>query len=56
LDADHWLEANWITSDDLFADVAAGSGDEKISVIPETAGVKIERIVSIGQASQAGFW
>jgi hypothetical protein len=32
----------------LFSDVAASSGDEKISVIAETAGIKIERIVSPG--------
>jgi len=54
--ADRGLEAILIKSGDLFANAAAGSGDEKISVIPETAGAKIEQIVSIGQASPAGYW
>jgi cupin 2 domain-containing protein len=56
LDADHWLGAILIKSGDMFSDVAARSGDEKISVIAETAGINIERIVSPGQKSPPSFW
>jgi hypothetical protein len=41
MDADHWLEAILIKSRDLFAEVTAGSGDERIAVITKTVGVKI---------------
>lgn len=45
-----------IRSGDLFLDVAARSSGEETAVLAETAGVKIERIVSTGQASPPGFW
>jgi hypothetical protein len=41
LDADHWLEAILIKSGDLFGEVTAGSGDERIAAITKTVGVKI---------------
>jgi hypothetical protein len=55
LDPDYRLEPVLIKSGDRFADMAAGSGDKEISVITATADAKIERIVSIGQVSAAGF-
>ncbi len=41
VDADHWLEAILVKSGDLFAEVTAGSGDERIAVIAKTVGAKI---------------
>jgi cupin 2 domain-containing protein len=45
-----------IKSGDLLADVPGNSAEEKISVIAQTPGARIERIVSTGQASPPGFW
>jgi hypothetical protein len=44
-----------IKSGDVFADVTTSLGDENISVIAETAGVKIEWIVSPGHKSPRSF-
>ncbi|HTO78339.1 MAG TPA: cupin domain-containing protein [Methylocystis sp.] len=40
----------------LFANIAAQASEEEIAVLAEEAGVRIERIVSTGQASPPGFW
>ena len=40
----------------LFARVPRGSADEDIAVLLTTPNVRIERIVSTGQASPPGFW
>jgi len=40
----------------LLADVPAGAADEIFQPLLERAGLKIERIVSNGQASPPGFW
>jgi cupin 2 domain-containing protein len=45
-----------IGSGDLFANVSTRLNDEEIAVLAELPGVKIERIVSTGQASPPGFW
>jgi hypothetical protein len=49
------LETIESRSSDLLANAAAGSGDEKISVVAKTAGAKIEGLVSTGQVSPAGI-
>ena len=45
-----------IKSGDLLADAPRRSAEEIISVIAQTPGARIERIVSTGQASPPGFW
>jgi cupin 2 domain-containing protein len=45
-----------IKSGDLLADMPENSAEEIISVISQTPGARIERIVSTGQASPPGFW
>ncbi len=40
----------------LFADLPADLSEELIEVLAETRHVRIERIVSTGQASPEGFW
>ncbi len=44
-----------IKTGDLFADKAATSDEETIAVLADTPGVRIEKILSTGQASPAGF-
>ena len=43
-------------SGNIFASVPAHSDEEQTVTLAETPGVRIERIVSTGQASPAGFW
>lgn len=45
-----------IKAGDLFADKTAASDEETISVLADTAGARIEKILSTGQANPAGFW
>jgi cupin 2 domain-containing protein len=45
-----------IRAGNLFASLAARAAQEEIAVLAETAGARIERIVSTGQASPPGFW
>ncbi len=45
-----------IKAGDLFADETGRSDEERISVLADTAGVTIEKILSTGQASPAGSW
>lgn len=45
-----------IRSGDLFAGLATSSSEEEISILADSPGAKIERIVSTGQASPPGFW
>ena len=52
----YWLEAIVIRSGDLFAGLATSSSEEEISILADSPGAKIERIVSNGQASPPGFW
>lgn len=40
----------------LFAGLSANAKDEQLDLLTESAGVRIERIVSTGQASPPGFW
>ncbi|HIJ64154.1 MAG TPA: cupin domain-containing protein [Rhodospirillaceae bacterium] len=40
----------------LFADIDAGSAQEAVAILAMAGGVRIERIVSTGQASPTGFW
>ena len=40
----------------LFANVPAGSPDESLDVVVDSAGVRLERIVSFGHASPPGHW
>ncbi len=40
----------------LFADVSAGAEGERFDDLLTLPGLKIERIVSTGQASPPGFW
>ncbi len=40
----------------LLADVPAGAPDEIFQTLLERSGLKIERIISNGQASPQGFW
>jgi cupin 2 domain-containing protein len=51
-----YLEAILIKSGDLLADAPRRSAEEITSVIAQTPGARIERIVSAGQASPPGFW
>lgn len=43
-------------SGNLLADVPTNLSEEEITVLAESPGVKIERLVSTGQASPPGFW
>ena len=43
-------------SSDLFADLRQQMPDELITTLLEAANIRIERIVSHGQASTEGFW
>lgn len=45
-----------IRSGNLFSDLPASQAGEQFQTLLETAGLKIERIVSRGQASPPGFW
>ena len=45
-----------MTASNLFADLPAHLPDELITTLLEAADVRIERIVSGGHASPAGFW
>ena len=45
-----------IRAGNLFAPLPARAEQEDIAVVAETAGGRIERIVSTGQASPPGFW
>jgi cupin 2 domain-containing protein len=46
-----------VRAGNLFVDVSAGSlGEEAFSEIFARPGLKIERIISQGQASPPGFW
>jgi len=45
-----------VRSGNLFADLPARSDAELTTILAEGPGVVIERIVSTGQASPAGFW
>lgn len=40
----------------LFADLPADASTELVTVLAENPQVRIERIISTGQASAAGFW
>lgn len=40
----------------LLAALPHGGGEELVEVLAQGAGVRIERIVSTGQASPPGFW
>ena len=40
----------------LFAGIAADSQQEQFDLLHESAGIRIERIVSLGQASPPDFW
>jgi cupin 2 domain-containing protein len=43
-------------SGNLFDDVSRSVAQEQVSTLAASAGVRIERIVSTGQASPPGFW
>jgi cupin 2 domain-containing protein len=45
-----------LRSGDLFANVAARLEEEETTMLAELPGLRIERIVSTGQASPEGFW
>ena len=45
-----------IEAGNLFANLAERAMREEVAVLAETAGGRIERIVSTGQASPPGFW
>lgn len=42
--------------DNIFADLAAVSAEEQLTELLARPGLRIEKIVSTGQASPAGFW
>ncbi|MET4698759.1 cupin 2 domain-containing protein [Constrictibacter sp. MBR-5] len=44
------------TDGNLFAHLAGAAGDERIDALLDRPGLRIERIVSTGQASPPGFW
>lgn len=50
------MAASVLRSGDLFAGVATHAGDEEITALGGSNAVRIERIVSTGQASPPGFW
>lgn len=45
-----------VRSGNLFADLPAQSEAELTTILAEEPGARVERIVSTGQASPAGFW
>jgi cupin 2 domain-containing protein len=45
-----------VRSGNLFADLPARSDAELTTILAEGPGARVERIVSTGQASPAGFW
>ena len=45
-----------IRSGNLFADLPAPSETEATTILADWPGARVERIVSTGQASPAGFW
>jgi cupin 2 domain-containing protein len=45
-----------IRSGNLYARISAARNGEEFKTLLETAGLKIERVVSFGQASPPGFW
>ena len=45
-----------VRSGNLLADIPATSRDERFDTLLARPGVRIERIVSTGQASPEGFW
>ncbi len=45
-----------IRAGNLFVPLPARGEQEAVSLLAETAGARIERIVSTGQASPPGFW
>lgn len=49
-------EATLLKTGDLFENTPAKLRDEAIATLAEAPGVRIERIVSTGQASPPGFW
>lgn len=50
-------ERKFSMDNNLFAALpATGNGDEVLTSLLNTAGVRIERIVSTGQSSPPGFW
>jgi hypothetical protein len=52
-----WETSMTVRVGNLFVDVSAGSsGEEAFSEIFARPGLKIERIISQGQASPPGFW
>ena len=51
-----FVEASMIRTGNIFAGVPAHSGQEQIAILAEAPGVRIERILSTGQASPPGFW
>jgi cupin 2 domain-containing protein len=44
------------TASNFFAHLALSLSEERIETILEKNGIRIERIVSLGHASPAGFW
>lgn len=42
--------------DNFYADLPTSLPDELVNVVTENSHVRIERIVSTGQSSPAGFW
>jgi cupin 2 domain-containing protein len=45
-----------VRSGNLFADAPIALAEEAVTVLSRFPGARIERIVSTGQASPAGFW
>jgi cupin 2 domain-containing protein len=45
-----------LVPDNLFATVPAASAEERLTELLSRPGLRIEKIVSTGQASPAGFW
>lgn len=45
-----------LPSGNLYAAVATGGPDERFDLLAQSPGVRIERIISTGQASPPGFW
>ena len=45
-----------VADGNLFADLPASAPDEIVGLLASGRGVRIERIVSTGQASPPGFW
>ena len=45
-----------LPSGNLFTAVAGEARDERVDLLAQSSGTRIERIVSTGQASPPGFW